>query len=106
MRAVHLQLPVYETANIELKTNFLTPQKRRSLKAKEFQLAEQRSEEVERMIADWEEKNLGHRMVSHCTTGRDEQERYRPGQQQDSSSGSGVAGQEDLDWKNHRGFQF
>jgi len=58
------------------------------------------------MIADWEEKNLGHRMVSHCTTGRDEQERYRPGQQQDSSSGSGVAGQEDLDWKNHRGFQF
>ena len=21
------------------------------------------------MIADWEEKNLGHRMVSHCTTG-------------------------------------
>jgi len=42
MRAVHLQLPVYETANIELKTNFLTPQKRRSLKAKEFQLAEQR----------------------------------------------------------------
>ena len=100
------------------------------------------------MMADWEEKNLSHRMISHCTTGgyhlypvpqssqhciaicttgiegRDEQERYRlyrPGQQQNSSSGSGAggegrqggsssgsgaAGQEDLDWNNHRGFQF